>query len=125
MSTISVLTFIISVQWGAAGVAAAYGIVQILVKASSMYYCYINTPLRISDIGKTIARPAITSLGAACLLTMINSSNLLNTNLPVEILIDGSLYATLYFLIWVSMPNGSSLFKELFDLSFLLINKKV
>lgn len=108
-SSITSLVFLISVRWGAAGIAAGFGISQPILFIPSIFYCYKGTPLKVSTLAKNLYRPVVASLGAAAVL-LIAQDFLLNeiSSVLIGLMLDGLLYLILYLSIWIILPNGKS-----------------
>ena len=107
LSLIQSIIFVISVQWGAIGVAAAYGISQPILMTVAIAYCYIDTPLQLWKFVATIFPPSFASIGAAMALMGVNHFSLpSNENLPLSLFIDCVLYGLLYLILWLILPGG-------------------
>ncbi len=101
MATINSIIFLISVNWGAIGVARAYGLSQPILIMFSLNYCYWGTHLKIMDFLKTISRPAFASISAALILIGIKHLILtINYNLLLNLFVDCVLYGLLYLILW-------------------------
>jgi len=57
-----VLGFIIGVRWGVEGVAISYAVVNYLLLIPSLYLCFHNSPVKVSDFFNEIKFPVIFSL---------------------------------------------------------------
>lgn len=111
-SAVYVTIFIISVRWGAIGVAAAYGLSQPLLLWPSLTYCYKGTPLKTTEFFKTILIPLVASIGSALLLMGANAVFKFTPYLVVNFAIDCVLYGLFFLGIWLLLPNGRNLLKE-------------
>ncbi len=116
MSTLDILIFLVSVRWGAIGVAAAYGLSRPLIWFPRFIYCYYGTPLKLKQLGTTLARPAFASIATAILIMLLDSNSLANTQIWLSLLIDGLAYGFLYLAIWTILPQGKQTLLELFQL---------
>jgi O-antigen/teichoic acid export membrane protein len=123
MSSITAIIFIVSVQWGAIGVAAGFGISRPILQLPSVIHCYKGTPLRLMDLVKSIYRPALASLGAMTLLIGFNQIVLTNFHLLLELLIDFVVYSLFYISIWMVLPQGRETFLEIVNLKKSLKTK--
>ena len=106
ISTIDVLMFVVSVRWGAIGVAAAYGLSRPILWLPRMLYCYRGTPLRLRELVSTLFHPVLASIGAAALLMGINQLLPTGINLAIALGLDCFMYGLLYLTIWMVLPNG-------------------
>ncbi len=115
MAGINSTIFLISIHWGAIGVAKAYGLSQPLLIIFSLKYCYWGTHLRVRDFAKTIARPTFASIGAALILIGIQYKYLVFTNnyLLLSLLVDCGLYGLLYLILWLIVPGGKATLLEI------------
>lgn len=123
-STIDILLFSLSLRWGAIGVAAAYGLSRPILMIITIVYCYIGTPLKVTDFFKTILRPTIASISTAIALIVINYFLLVDVNLFWGLLSNLCLYFPFYLLIWICMPGGKSEIKEIIHILKTLKTQK-
>ena len=113
-AAINSLIFFISVNWGALGVAKAYGISQPILIIFALYYCYWGTNLTLINFIKTISRPALASIGAAAILMGINHLILaIDFNLLLSLSVDCVLYSLLYLILWLLLPGGKKTLLEI------------
>ena len=114
IATIHSIIFLISVNWGAIGVARAYGLSQPILVIFSLNYCYWGTYLKITDFLQTIFRPAFASISAAIILIFLNHSILaIEGNLLLSLSIDCVLYSLLYLILWLVLPGGREVLREI------------
>ena len=115
-STINTLIFLISIRWGALGVAAAFGLSRPLMAICIVVYCYHGTFLKGSDFIKSIYKPCISSLtsGFICFIFSTQVSHTWNTF--SDIATNLVLFIILYFSIWLIMPNGKEELTESFSI---------
>ena len=118
MSAIDVGIFLISVRWGALGVAAAYGFSRPLMWIPRMLYCFRGTPLKLTELIATLSRPAIASLTAAALLVGSDRLSILpgNINLFWSLLLSLLLYTLFYLAIWLVLPRGRQTLWEMLQM---------
>ena len=114
MSTIDVIIFVVSVRWGAVGVAAAYGLSRPILWLPRIVYCYRGTPLRLRELASTLSHPVLASIGAAVLLMGINQLLPTGINMAIALGLDCLMYAVLYLTIWMVLPNGKKTLAEMF-----------
>ena len=122
-SFLNVILFTIGVQWGAIGVAAAYGLSRPFFFIAGFAYCYYQTPLKFSKLIATLYQPALASIGAAVILINTNFLPFFRINTLVSLTIDLGLYTFFYFLIWIMLPKGRSTLWEMLQLSKVLKTK--
>ena len=115
ISTIDIIIFVLSIRWGAIGVAAAYGLSRPIVWLPKLIYCYHNTPLKTKTLAETLAKPTFASIAAALCIMLLDSLVLNNIQLFLALLIDGLVYGILYLTFWSILPNGRKTLIELFN----------
>ena len=123
-SPVNVLIFFISVRWGAVGVATALSLSQPILQLFSVIYCYRGTPLRLTDLLTTLARPAVASLSAAVALIGVNQLFPISLNVVISLLIDCVVYSLFYLSVWMVLPNGRHTLLEMLQLTKELRNRK-
>ncbi|MDJ0774511.1 MAG: lipopolysaccharide biosynthesis protein [Mastigocoleus sp. MO_167.B18] len=123
-STLNSIIFLISVRWGAIGVAAAYGLSRPIIWIPIIIYCYRGTPLQIIKLLKTLYIPTFASIGSAILLIGINQLLLNGISLGIGLLIDVVLYGALYIAIWTILPNGKTTLLEMLKMLREIKKKK-
>ena len=107
IATIHAIIFAISVNWGAIGVARAYGVAQPILIFVAIGYCYWGTHLKFKTFIQTIAKPTIASISAALILMTVDYLVLSDIDsLLLSLLVDCILYGLLYLIIWLVMPGG-------------------
>ncbi|MEM8723726.1 MAG: lipopolysaccharide biosynthesis protein [Cyanobacteria bacterium P01_G01_bin.39] len=117
MSTLDIIIFLVSVRWGAVGVAAAYGLSRPFIWFPRFIYCYQSTPLKLKHLAVTLARPALASIVAAGLIMLLDSTFLASTSILLALLIDSIAYGFLYLGIWAILPQGRQTLWDLFRLT--------
>lgn len=122
-STLNSIIFLISVRWGAIGVAAAYGLSQPLLLLFTIIYCYQGTPLKVFDLMKTLFKPTFASIGAAIAIMGISGLLNISINTVLSLFIDIVLYTFIYFGIWILLPNGKSTLFEILQITKNLKSK--
>ncbi len=110
-SVINVLLISISAQWGAVGVAAAYGLTRPLIYLFAVLHCYKGTWLEVRNLVLTLYRPAVASIGAAILIMALN--RLILTSPGLLLLLDLCTYSLLYLVIWCVLPAGRETLMEM------------
>lgn len=116
-SPITVLIFFISVHWGALAVAKAFSFSFPILQLLSLIYCYRGTPLRLRDLGITLARPAVASITAVVVLLGVHQVFPTDLNAVMSLLVDGVLYTAFYLSVWMVLPNGRQTLLEMLQLT--------
>lgn len=112
-SVLTVLIFIISVRWGALGVAIGYGCSRPVFLIMGLTFCYRGTFLRLSELGQVLAKPFLASVGAIGGLWLANQWLGSEMNPWLELILHGLLYAALYLSLWMIQPNGISVLRNI------------
>lgn len=113
ISILTAIAFVIGVRWGAIGVAAALGITRPLIIIPSLIYCYRNTPLSLQGLFLSIYRPALASISAALIIYLLNRASILTGSIFINLVINLIAYIIFYAAIWVIIPNGRKIIREL------------
>jgi len=94
-------------SWGILGVAYAVSISRLILKVPGLWYCYAKTPVRLSDFGLAIWRPAVASLSAGVLLYFAGEQIVKGVEqILIKLMILFLMYLVLYVLIFVVLPGG-------------------
>ena len=123
-SAANVILFMIGVRWGAIGVAAAYGLSRPIFLVVAFAYCFHGTPLRLSNLAKTLAHPAIAFASATIVVLIVNQMLLVKTNPLINVFVDCLLYGLLYLGTWAILPNGKTTLAEMFEITKSFRKKK-
>lgn len=114
---ITTAVFVFSVQWGAMGVAIAYGISQPILMFIAVYYCYLGTFLKFKSFLAAIARPTIAVMVAVMGLMVMRHFVLSSIiNLVLGLFVATCLYILFYAVIWVTLPGGKRTLLEIRDI---------
>ena len=113
LSTVDVIIFLVSVRWGAIGVAAAYGLSRPIVWLPSFIFCYHNTPLKLGKLLQTLAYPTCASLAAAGIVMGCNRLFPLFFNRMETLFLDGVVYGVSYLAVWCILPVGRQTLKTI------------
>ena len=124
IAIINTMIFLVSVRWGAIGVAIAYGLSQPILIIITINYCYSGTSLKVMDFVRTIFRPAFAAIGSAITLMEINHFIFpSNGNLLLGLLIDFIVYGLLYLILWLVLPGGKRTLLEISEIIKVLKSK--
>ena len=118
-SVTNAILFAIGVNWGAMGVAAAYGLSRPLFSIVGFAYCYHQTPLKLRKLVAVLSFPTLASLGAAGVLL----SGIVNffPDYPLaSVAMDLLVYTLLYFTIWLVLPGGKKSLWSMLRLTTML-----
>lgn len=115
-STVTAIAFIIGLQWGTIGIAAAYSISRLIIQPLEIVYCYRGLPLRISELVNTLSRPAFASLSAAAAVFAIDQTLLGGMDRAIALLVTALFYGLFYLGVWTILPNGRQTLGNMFQL---------
>lgn len=117
MATITSTIFIISVNWGILGVAAAYGLATPILTTVGILYSYQGTPLKFRRFLGTILRPGFAAIASSLVVMGLNRFvfNGYN-NLLQSLLVDFVLYGLLYLIFWLLLPGGRQTLGEIYSI---------
>lgn len=123
-ASINVVIFILSVRWGAIGIAAAYGLSRPMVMAANLLVCYRGTFLKTSDLIRTLALPGTASICSAVLL-FVTIQLVLPEEFPVLVRLTTkfSIYSLSYLSFWVLIPKNRESFSETLQIMKSLKNR--
>lgn len=116
-SLVNSIIFIVSVRWGAIGVAAAFGLSRPIILIPRIIYLCHKSPIKVSKLIQTLLLPSITSLGATVVLLLFH--HVFSFEIPIiwlSIVADFILYTAVYFSIWLIMPKGKKTLGEIVSL---------
>ena len=122
-SAVVVLSFAVGIRWGVIGVAAAYAVANYVVLLPGLWYCFHKTPVSVWTFLAAIVRPAIASLVTALAIILIRPYLL---HLPAIAIVGISfvIAASIYLLVWVSMPGGVRVLRDFAGYIGLLYSKR-
>ncbi len=110
----NVSAFLAGLPWGAAGVAVSYTAMTYLALLPSLYYSFLDTPLRISDFLAAVARPTCASLAAGAICYVLRQS-LPPLPLLATLVWGGICIGSSYLLVWLFIPDGKRQLAELIE----------
>ncbi|NER33281.1 MAG: lipopolysaccharide biosynthesis protein [Oscillatoria sp. SIO1A7] len=105
-SSVTALGFLIGIQWGTIGIAAAASITICGLRYPGIVYCFKISPLQVGDLMAVVWRPALASALAGGTLFASNSLFVGYRNTAALLLLDALLYGVFYILFWFILPNG-------------------
>ncbi len=116
-SGIKVLVFLISIRWGALGMAIGYSASEVVLLIPRLMYCYRGTFLSTLSLVKALVYPFTASIIPAFFIFFASSSfDAFNQSSGVTTLLKATAFAASYFALWVLLPGGGSILKEVLGL---------
>lgn len=107
-STITVIGFLIGIQWGSIGVAASLSITMTALRYPGIVYCFKTSPLKVGDLMEVLWRPTLASGMAG--IALYFSNLYVGHPIPlIALILDTLLYGLFYILSWLIIPNGKTI----------------
>lgn len=119
----TVIAFFIGVQWGISGIAIAYAISNYAILVPSLFYCFKNTPIQVSDFFTTSV-PSFSFAVVGGVAAYFSSVYLKDYHPLLQIIIPFFLFAVLYLAGWMILPSTRKQLKSVVDLAKTILNKK-
>jgi len=116
-ATVTTTAFIVGLQWGAIGVAAACSIALCLLWLPGVAYCFHGGPLRISDLTGMLWRPALAAIIAAAVVMTFDEWVSIQLRPLLSLAIGFIVFASTYTLIWLILPKGRKMVRETLQLT--------
>lgn len=108
--------FAAGLSWGPIGVAVSYSVVVVVSRPLSWWYCFRGTPVTVSDLLRSVARPAAAALLAALPAALVLALWYGPDWAIVQIILAGSAYGACYGAVWRLLPGGRVASERLYDL---------
>ncbi|MCH6256495.1 lipopolysaccharide biosynthesis protein [Puniceicoccaceae bacterium K14] len=113
-SFVTVLGFVIGLQWGALGVATALSVTTVILKVPGLAYACKGSPVSLFDIGSAILRTSTASCVAGLLIILVGGFIQIE-NLLILTGCHGVIYAISYLLLFLVLPGGAAVAKGALD----------
>lgn len=110
VAVITILSFVIGLQWGAVGIAASYTISVYLIQLPTLYYASRFTPLNIVDFLDSIYHPAFASIISGILLLWFSSAFSFHSEI-IKLLVMIPFFLIAYMLSFIIFPRGIELLR--------------
>jgi O-antigen/teichoic acid export membrane protein len=123
-SVLQMLAFLAGLPWGTIGVAAAFSIAVVILRLPGLAYCFKGTPLRVAPFLAVIGRPAAASVVAGGLLYLGRLALFPHAPLAGRLLLDATTFAVVYPAVWLLLPGGRRILKDIMALVPLVVGMK-
>jgi O-antigen/teichoic acid export membrane protein len=119
---VTLAAFFIGLPWGAFGIAVSFSATRVLLVVPSLHNAYRGTPVDLWTTGKTLARPAATSIGAAFVLWGLHR---VTGEWPAPwVFLDALIYGGLYLGAWFADASGRAHVRDLLSVLEELRSRK-
>lgn len=120
-SILTVIAFLIGIQWGTEGVAYAYAIEQNIILIPSLFYCLYNTPIKVKDFVITMSSSLIRTFTMGVLIYFISKNiHIENRLISISIFLLMSIF--IYAILWLILKSGRKTLIEFIGYFKLLKN---
>ena len=116
-STIKVVGIAIGISWGATGVAYALLIVNLALLLPGLWYCFLKTEIRLSDIFAAVWKPSLATVIAVLAIGVLRMVGPLGINVVTDFVAEASLFIIVYLVTWLVLPGGRVTLLELLNLA--------
>ncbi|SEJ45845.1 lipopolysaccharide biosynthesis protein [Frateuria terrea] len=108
---ITLAAFYAGLPWGAFGIAVSFSATRVLLIVPGLLNAYRDTPVDLRSTARTLARPALASIGAAVVLWGIHPATA-HWSAAWVVIVDALLYAGLYLAAWLVDASGRAHLRE-------------
>lgn len=119
---VMILAVAIGAMWGAFGVAIGYTTGICLLTYPSVAFCLKTSPLSTSDFFGVVWRPALASIVAAVILSLVQLGLSLDRSL-LSLLIKMTIFGLSYLLLWMIFPGRRQALEVIQNFKELLARK--
>ena len=105
-TAIMVAGFMVGAFWGALGIAVSVSVTTVLLRVPSWVYLFRGTPIRIVDVLRSVARPAVCSMAAALGVVLARWVITIEGDAVLRLGPDLVGYTAAYLLCWIVAPGG-------------------
>lgn len=109
---VTLVAFFGGLPWGAFGIAMSFSATRVLLVIPGLLNAYRDTPIDLRSTTRTLARPALASIGAALVLWAGHSVTAHWPELWV-VIVDAAVYTGLYLAAWLVDAGGRTRLREL------------
>ena len=108
--------FVVGIQWGALGVAAAFSVTVCALFIPGVIYCFHGTFMRFADLADCIWRPCTAALVAGVAVSLLERRLLGNLNPFLALPVVGVAFAVFHLIVLVFLPGGYARVGSMFQL---------
>ena len=116
-STIKIVGIAVGVSWGAIGVAYALLIVNLALLLPGLWYCFLETRIRLSDIFAAVWKPSLATAIAFVAIGVLRMAAPPGINVVTDFVAEASLFIIAYLATWLVLPGGRVTLLELLSLA--------
>ena len=116
-STVKIVGIGAGVRWGATGVAYALLLVNLALLVPGLWFCFLETRIRLGDVLAAVWKPCVATLIAAAAIGVIRMAGLFGINVVTDFVAETSLFIIVYLATWLALPGGRVTLLELLGLA--------
>lgn len=105
-SVVRIGAALVGARWGAVGVAAAMSLTNCALRWPSIAYCFRRTPLTPRDLGQALWRPALASVSAGIVVTLVRVLAPVGDSALSQLLVELVVFVLAYAFVWLTLPGG-------------------
>ncbi len=84
----------------------------------ALIYCFRGSPVSLTDFGVSVWRPFVAATAAAIGMLGLHAGFGVGAGpAPAALAVDAPVFAAVYLLAWIALPNGTQRLRELFTLA--------
>jgi O-antigen/teichoic acid export membrane protein len=110
---VKVIGITISLRWGITGIAWGLLIVNVVLAIPALWYCFLDSPLRIKDVTEVIWKPLTATLAAAGIVVGMRYMGAVGINVVTDFAIELGVLGVAYLAFWIALPGGLATLRRL------------
>jgi O-antigen/teichoic acid export membrane protein len=115
-TTVMATSFVIGVQWGSVGLAAAVSISTVALRLPAMFYLLKDSWVRPSDVLAALYRPAGASIAAGLMVVLLRRE-MVAIGGPALMVLAVPVFAIAYIALLFGLPGGQRHFTQLWSIA--------
>jgi len=116
-STIKIVGIAAGIPWGATGVAYALLIVSVALLLPGLWYCFVETRIRLTDVFTAAWKPSLATMVAALAVGALRMAGSPGISVIADFVVEASLFISVYLATWLVLPGGRVTLLELLSLT--------
>lgn len=116
-STVKIVAIAAGVSWGATGVAWALLLANLVLLVPGLWFCFLETRIRLSDIFAAVWKPSVATVTAVVAIGVIRAAGSFGDNVVTDFVLEASVFISVYLATWLVLPGGRVTLLELLGLA--------